>query len=305
MGDWHVGDPVGFGNDIGAPEVPYMSYVRRDDEKKEENNPTETNGPEFRRAKRLGEEALILERQGRYDEAMVFIDRALELNDEYSNNFNIKAMILDDTGRYEEALEYYDRALKISNHKTIRGNKAHCLYRIADERFTRHDLEGALDYVNRALAMLPDDEQRSDYLLLKSVILNSLGRTVQAKKCRLLSQNRLDEIAELEKRDAESSDEIRICIAGTQYYRGLEPFYPGLVVELFEEPANDYDPDAIRVEIVGEKVGYVANSPNTLAYGVESASKINRLFKNKIEAEILSVENGEVIARLIGVRRHG
>jgi hypothetical protein len=37
-GEWHPGDPIGFGNDIGAPEVPYMSYGprKREDEVDEE-----------------------------------------------------------------------------------------------------------------------------------------------------------------------------------------------------------------------------------------------------------------------------
>ena len=274
-----------------------MSYVRRDDEKKEEKNPTETRGPEFRRAKRLGEEALILERKGRYDEALVFIDWALEIFPEYPTNLNIKAMILDDSGRIEDALKYYNRALEISNSKTIRANKAQCLYRIARKRYARDDFFNALDYVNGALALLEDDKRRHDYLYLKSNILNSIGRTTQAKKCRLLADNRFDELKDLEK--SPEKDETMICITGTNHYRGLEPFTRGLVVELFEEAGNDYDPDAVRVEITGETVGYVANSPNTLVEGVKSASQIKRLFKNKIEAEILYIRNGNVIAKLI------
>lgn len=295
MGDWHVGDPVGFGNDIGAPEVPYMSYVRRDEEKKEDS--TEAQNPNLMRAKRLGEEAKSLERKGRYEEALVFIDWALEIFPEYPTNLNIKAMILENSGRIEDALKYYNRALEISNSKTIRANKAQCLYGIARRRFAQDDFFNALDYVNGALALLEDEKRRHDYLYLKSNILNSIGRTTQAKKCRLLADNRFDELKELEKSSDE--DETIICITGTHHYMGLEPFKKGLVVELFEEAGNDYDPDAVRVEITGETVGYVANSPNTLVEGVKSASQIKRLFKNKIEAEILYIRNGNVIAKLI------
>ncbi len=300
MGDWHVGDPVGFGNDIGAPEVPYMSYVRRDEEEKKEDS-TKAPDQNFMRAKRLGEEALILERQGRYDEALVFIDWALEIFPEYPTNLNIKAMILDNSGRIEDALTYYDKALEITNSKTIRANKAQCLYRIARKRYAHDDFFNALDYVNGALALLEDDKRRHDYLYLKSNILNSIGRTTQAKKCRLLADNRFDELKELEK--SPEKDKTMICITGTNHYRGLEPFTRDLVVELFEEAGNDYDPDAVRVEITGETVGYVANSPNTLVEGVKSASQIKRLFKNKIEAEILYITNGQVIAKLIREER--
>ena len=45
-------------------------------------------------------------------------------------------------------------------------------------------------------------------------------------------------------------------------------------------------------------MGYVVNIPNTLGDGVESSSQIKRLFSNRIEAERLSIKNGNVIARL-------
>lgn len=295
MDDWHVGDPVGFGNDIGAPEVPYMSYVKRDSKK----DPDERTNKDALRGESLQEEAQILERQKRYDEALVFINRAMEIHPDI-DNLNVKAMILENSGRFGEALECYDRSLKVSDSRKVRASKASCLYKIAEKNFDSGEFEDALEHVNRALAVLPEDEARDEYLLLKSDILHSLGRNLQARKCRLLAEKRFDELRKLEKGEDEfQNDEvILICITGTQHYMGLEPFRQGLVVELFEEAGNDYDPDAVRVEITGETVGYVANSPATLAEGVKSASQIKRLFKNKIEAEILRVENGNVIARL-------
>ena len=32
MRDWQVGDPIGDGNDIGVPDIPYMGYLRDSDE---------------------------------------------------------------------------------------------------------------------------------------------------------------------------------------------------------------------------------------------------------------------------------
>ena len=295
MGDWHVGDPVGFGNDIGSPEVPYMSYVKRDSKK----NPDERQNKDALRGERLRKEAQILEKEKRYDEALVFIERAMEIHHDI-DNLNVKAMILENSERFGEALECYDRSLKVTDSRKVRASKAGCLYKIAEKRFDSGEFEDALEHVNRALSVLPEDEARDEYLLLKSDILYSLGRNLQARKCRLLAEKRFDELRKLEKGEDEfENDEvILICITGTQHYRGLEPFRQGLAVELFEEAGNDYDSDAVRVEITGETVGYVANSPATLAEGVKSASQIKRLFKNKIESEILRVENGNVIARL-------
>lgn len=38
--EWHPGDPIGLENDIGAPEVPYMSYCPKRREKEEDYGPT-------------------------------------------------------------------------------------------------------------------------------------------------------------------------------------------------------------------------------------------------------------------------
>ena len=42
---WEVGDPIGIGDDIGAPEVPYMNYgprrVKIDEETDEEREKRE------------------------------------------------------------------------------------------------------------------------------------------------------------------------------------------------------------------------------------------------------------------------
>ena len=31
MREWRVGDPIGDGNDIGVPDIPYMSYLKDND----------------------------------------------------------------------------------------------------------------------------------------------------------------------------------------------------------------------------------------------------------------------------------
>ena len=37
MREWQVGDPVGDGNDIGVPDIPYMDYLKDDDESSQED----------------------------------------------------------------------------------------------------------------------------------------------------------------------------------------------------------------------------------------------------------------------------
>lgn len=50
-------------------------------------------------------------------------------------------------------------------------------------------------------------------------------------------------------------------IAGTNHYYGQRYFEPNMEVRLVKEPDNEYDKEAIKVEMDGlGTVGYVANS---------------------------------------------
>lgn len=50
-------------------------------------------------------------------------------------------------------------------------------------------------------------------------------------------------------------------ITGTHHYFGNEFIEPGMEVKLVKEPDNEYDKEAIKVELEGlGKIGYVANS---------------------------------------------
>ena len=81
---WDVGNPIGTGDDIGAPEVPYMSYGPWPEESEEEKRERiekaerelEISDLKFR-AERISKEAWDLNQEGRYDEALVFINRCI------------------------------------------------------------------------------------------------------------------------------------------------------------------------------------------------------------------------------------
>ena len=60
-------------------------------------------------------------------------------------------------------------------------------------------------------------------------------------------------------------EKIYFTIAGTNHHYGQEFFEPKMVVKLVKEPDNEYDKEAIKVELEGlGLVGYVANSPYTV-----------------------------------------
>ena len=68
---------------------------------------------------------------------------------------------------------------------------------------------------------------------------------------------------------------IYFTIAGTSHHFGQEFFEPKMEVKLVKEPDNEYDKEAIRVELEGlGLVGYVANSPYTVQGESMSAGRI-------------------------------
>ena len=68
---------------------------------------------------------------------------------------------------------------------------------------------------------------------------------------------------------------IYFTIAGTSHHFGQEFFEPKMEVKLVKEPDNEYDKEAIRVELEGlGLVGYVANSPYTVQGESMSAGRL-------------------------------
>lgn len=68
---------------------------------------------------------------------------------------------------------------------------------------------------------------------------------------------------------------IYFTIAGTNHHYGQEYFETKMEVKLVKEPDNEYDKEAIRVEMDGlGLVGYVANSPYTVQGESMSAGRL-------------------------------
>lgn len=100
--------------------------------------------------------------------------------------------------------------------------------------------------------------------------------------------------------------EIFITITGMQHYYGLRPFVIGSVVQLVKEPDNEHDAEAIAVALplIG-KIGYVANSPRTVARGTYSAGRAYDRFARTCLAQVLFATHDSIIARLLpGVSVH-
>lgn len=68
---------------------------------------------------------------------------------------------------------------------------------------------------------------------------------------------------------------IYFTISGTKHRFGQEFFEPKMEVKLVKEPDNEYDKEAIRVEMDGlGQVGYVGNSPYTVLGESMSAGRL-------------------------------
>lgn len=70
-------------------------------------------------------------------------------------------------------------------------------------------------------------------------------------------------------------EKIYFTIAGTKHHYGHEYFEPKMEVKLIKEPDNEFDKEAIKVEMDGlGLVGYVANSPYTVQGESMSAGRL-------------------------------
>lgn len=91
--------------------------------------------------------------------------------------------------------------------------------------------------------------------------------------------------------------EIYITITGTNFRYGTEFLKKGTTVKLIKEPDNEYDKEAIKVELKPfGKIGYVANSTKTVIGECYSAGRLYDKIGDKAKAEVMYVLPDAVIA---------
>ena len=85
-------------------------------------------------------------------------------------------------------------------------------------------------------------------------------------------------------------NKIFFTITGTNHRYGHEFFEPKMTVRLIKEPDNEVDAEAIKVEMEGlGHVGYVANSPYTVAGESYSAGRLYDKIRDTAEGTVLYV----------------
>lgn len=98
--------------------------------------------------------------------------------------------------------------------------------------------------------------------------------------------------------------ELFVTIVGFKHYYGEIPFKVGRKIKCVKEPDNPYDAEAIRATVkhIGT-VGYIANSPYTVAGGTKSAGAIGNKVKKKFTVKVMFLTGTKVICRVVDGRK--
>ena len=92
---------------------------------------------------------------------------------------------------------------------------------------------------------------------------------------------------------------VYFTVTGTKHRYGQDFFEPGMTVTLVKEPDNEYDKEAIKVELEGlGQVGYVANSPYTVAGNSYSAGHLYDKIGETADGTVLYILPQGVLCRL-------
>ena len=235
------------------------------------------------------EKALKLRGEGKLKEALSLIDETLKEDSGSFQNWNAKGLILKDLSNYEESIECFDNALNLNDSASIMKSRSDALYDYAKVTFfPEGNYEKAMMLIDEALECLPEDEDPSEHYFLKAEIFESMGKPIETRLHYLKAEGEFEKADELslQMEFLRDSEDTLITVSGANFFKGLDPFGKGVIVNLVKEPDNEHDEDAIAIFSGDEQVGYVANSPYTLFEGVKSASDIKSIGDDQ-KAEVL------------------
>ena len=88
-------------------------------------------------------------------------------------------------------------------------------------------------------------------------------------------------------------------LTGTKHYYGTDFLKPGMKLELRKEPDNEYDREAITVNVDGlTQIGYVANSPYTVIGESMSAGRLYDKIGDTAIGEVVFVTDKGILCRV-------
>ena len=87
-----------------------------------------------------------------------------------------------------------------------------------------------------------------------------------------------------------------VTITGLNHYYGKKPFEIGRIIRLIKEPDNEYDKEAIAAFLPFiDKIGYVANSTNTVYDGTISAGRLYDKIEDYAYGKVMFVTHSSAI----------
>lgn len=91
-----------------------------------------------------------------------------------------------------------------------------------------------------------------------------------------------------------------VTITGLNHYYGKKPFEIGRIIKLVKEPDNEYDKEAIAAFLPFiDKIGYVANSTNTVYDGTISAGRLYDKIEDYAYGKIMFVTHSSAIVLVL------
>ena len=266
--EWHIGDPV---DDATGGSMDAQNWGHGSDDNEDDNTTSE-----FHKRDEYSKKAWDYYMDFKDEEALYYINLALDFDKNNANNWNIKAIILESLKRFGESEECYNKSLNLDSDSRVSDNKTRMLYTWSSQLLEESKkLPNGLDKLNDAMEKIT------------KAINARPGDKSEEKLDKYL--NRRDEInfyIDYEKEYQKNVEEIKsyskeelFTIAGRNYHKNNVELTPGMPLKLVKEPDNEFDSDAIAVYAENKKIGYVANSPTTKYELTSSASQL----KDKIQ----------------------
>ena len=91
-----------------------------------------------------------------------------------------------------------------------------------------------------------------------------------------------------------------VTITGLNHYYGKKPFEIGRIIRLIKEPDNENDKEAIAAFLPFiDKIGYVANSTNTVYDGTISAGRLYDKIEDYAYGKVMFVTHSSAIVLVL------
>ena len=273
--EWQIGDPVDYTTDgwMDAQNWTGDHYIEEDD--------SESSSPDYKNEE-YSKKAWDLYNDFKDEEALYYINLALDLYDRSSRDWNRKAIILESLKRYDESEKSYDRSLQLHQSQVVSDNKARML-----SKWAMNLLEKSKKLPN-GLNMLYEAREK----ILKAIKLISRKNNEDDFNRFIWNRDSINFYIDYEKQFQKNLETLKthdksefFTITGTKFYKYSKKLVPGRSLKLVKEPDNEFDSDAIAVFLDDEKVGYVANKDYTKCELTSSASELQSKISDTAQAQ--------------------